>query len=336
MRNTPSNIPQSLQDILPKWAHFCLYTERFITHELKVDLKGKHLVVGFSGGVDSTALLLVLNYLSVRNDCRLTAAHLNHSLRPEADADADWVKVFCAAIDVDCVIRKEDVASRAEREGIGVEEAGRNVRYEFFADVLKNNSADYVATGHHLGDLSEDVLMRFIRGTGWPGLAGMSGYDSNRNLIRPFLMLPKSTLKAFVTYLKVEWREDLTNQENDATRNRIRNELLPLIIRENPNFPDSMARLWKIGQVEGDFWDETASFSGEELPNSQLHDSHKAVRLRLYKSALAQLGQGQALAHTLFKLDEAWCDRRVGATFQFPGDKIATITSSGVVFSTKH
>ncbi len=335
MSDTPA-MPQTLQDLLPKWAHFCLYTEKFITHELNVDLKGKHLLVGFSGGVDSTALLLVLHYLSIRNGFSVTVAHLNHGLRAEADDDASWGQELCSTLDINCIVEKVDVQSLAESESIGIEEAGRNARYAFFESLLQTESADLIVLGHHLDDLSEDVLMRFIRGTGWPGLSGMPAYDENRKLLRPFLMLPKSTLKAFVKYVGLEWREDATNLEPSATRNRIRNELLPLILRENPNFLDSIGRLWKIGRIEGDYWGEVTGAADGILTNDTLSVSHCAVRLRLYKSCLDKLGAGQALAHTLFQLDNAWLEKRVSSVFQFPGDKTATITASGVVFSFKH
>ncbi len=334
--STAPAVPQSMQELLPKWAHFCLYTEKFINHELGVNLTGKHLLVGFSGGVDSTALLLVLHYLSKRNDCRISAAHLNHSLRPEADDDAAWAESLCSSLGIECFVRKVDVQSLADKSGVGLEEAGRNARYIFFNELMEEKAVDLLALGHHQDDLSEDVLMRIIRGTGWPGLSGMPGYDAERSLIRPFLMLPKSTLKAFVSSVGIVWREDATNLEPSATRNRVRNELLPLILRENPNFLESVGRLWKIGRIEGEYWkDMTGDITGS-LDNEMLATSHQAVRLRLYKACLDSLGTGQALAHTLFRLDEAWEEKRVGSTFQFPGDKIATITASGVDFSFKH
>ncbi len=332
----PENIPQSLQELLPKWAHFCLYTEKFITEELGVDLDGKLIVTGLSGGADSTALLLVLHYLAPRTGCRVMAAHLNHGLRDQADADEAWCRDLCAALSLDFVGRSQDIEAAAREAGVGLEEAGRNARYGFFRRVLEEHGADYVALGHHRDDLSEDVLMRFIRGTGWPGLSGMPGHDPQRNLIRPFLTLPKSTLKAFLSHLGVTWREDATNADTAWTRNRVRNELLPLIERENPNFGDTVARLWKIGRIEADYWAAKTEGLPARLDNVLLSETHKAARLRMYKACLDDLGPAQALAHTLFKLDQAWEEKRVGAVFQFPGEKTAAITASGVVFALGH
>nr|WP_321257276.1 tRNA lysidine(34) synthetase TilS [uncultured Pseudodesulfovibrio sp.] len=336
MFSVPENFPATLQDLLPKWAHFCLYVEKFITRELKQELSGKHLLIGFSGGVDSTALLLVLHYLSQRNDFQLTAAHLNHQLRPEADDDAQWCSSFCDFLGVECVVESRNIGAFAEKKGVGLEEAGRNARYALFQNVKNDTGADYIVLGHQLDDLSEDVVMRLIRGTGWPGLSGMAGYDPQRSLIRPLLLIPKSTLIAFVTQTGVEWREDASNNELNWTRNRVRNEILPLIQKENPNFWQSVSRLWKIGRIEQDYWQSMASFSSEILENDFLKTAHQALRLRLYKSCLDQLGSGQVLADSLFKLDEAWQDKKVGSTFQFPGEKTATITAAGVVFACTH
>jgi tRNA(Ile)-lysidine synthase len=336
MSNTPADIPQTLQDLLPKWAHFCLYAGRFVEEELGVDLEGKRVLVGLSGGVDSTALLLVLHYLSKRVGFTVGAVHLDHQLRPGSSGDAAFSRKICERLGIECSVESRDVARLAEDRGVGLEEAGREARYRLYAEVRESGGYDYVALGHQLDDLSEDVLMRLIRGTGWPGLSGMSGYDPARALIRPLLLIPKSTLKAFVTQIGVAWREDASNADSSVTRNRVRNEILPLIEKENPAFWQSVSRLWRIGRVEQDFWDGLESGACENLDNSRLESLHKAERLHLYKACLDCLGPGQALADTLFKLDEAWQEKRNTAVFQFPGDKTATITASGVVFSSKH
>jgi len=336
MTKAPDSIPQSLQDLTPQWAHFCLHVEQFITDDLGVDLSGKTVVTALSGGVDSTALLLVLHYLSKKNGCRIIAAHLNHQLRPEADTDAHWVATLCKTLKIDYVAESADVQLLADNNGLGIEEAGRDARYRLFESTTTQYNADFIALGHHLDDLCEDVLMRLTRGTAWPGLSGMPGYDPKRQLIRPFLLTPKTKLIEFLTDIGITWREDETNTDPKWTRNRMRNTILPLFLKENPNFRESIARLWKVGTIDQDYWAEQTSGSTDILTHEMLQNTHQALRLRLYKAALDSLDGGQALAETLFKLDKAWREKRIGSTFQFPGDKTAIITALGMVFSTKH
>jgi len=329
--------PRSLQDLPPKWAHFCLRVERFVTDELGFDFTKKTLVAGCSGGADSTALLLVLLCLARRNSGRVVAVHLDHRLRPESGEEAARVRALCADLDVEYVSRAADVAGMAEAAGIGVEEAGRNARYALLEEVRVARGAHAVAVAHHLDDLAEDVLMRLSRGTAWPGLAGMAGFDPVRNLLRPFLLTPKAELKAFLEGVGVSWCEDGSNADPRWKRNRVRHTLLPLFLEENPNFLESVARLWRVGAADADYWRErTAPHTGPLIENEVLADAHKTLRLRLYKAALDDVGGGQVLAETLFKLDQAWQERRVGAMFQFPGEKTAAIVPSGVLFSPKH
>lgn len=336
MSGALTDIPQRLQDIPPKWAHFCLHTEQFIADDLGVDLRGKNVVIGVSGGADSTALLLILHYLSQKNGTRIVVAHLDHQLRSESADDARWVRDLCGMLNVECISETCDVQALAEKKDVGVEEAGREARYALYQRVLEAEDADHIALGHHLGDLCEDVLMRLIRGTGWPGLSGMVGHDPERKLIRPLLLTNKADLTLFLTDIGVTWREDASNASPEWTRNRVRNDILPLFIKENPNFPEAVARLWKLGRLENGYWAELTQGASESLSSTVLDEAHQALRLRLYKACLDRLGTGQALADTLFKLDKAWGEKRIGATFQFPGEKRATITVSGVVFSRSH
>lgn len=332
----PGTPPGSLQDLPPKWAHFCLRVDRFVTDELGFDLSKKTLISACSGGADSTALLLVLHWLAQRDGGRVIGVHLDHGLRPEAGEDAAFVRGLCGALGVECVVRKADVAALAAETGVGIEEAGRNARYALFAEVLTERGGDAVAVAHHLDDLAEDVLMRLARGTGWPGLAGMAGYDPARRLLRPFLLTRKAELTGLLADIGVGWREDCSNSDERWTRNRVRHAILPLMLEENPNFPEAVARLWRVGAQDAGYWAEQTADAGELLDNRRLRLAHKALRLRLYKAALDGIGGGQALADTLFRLDAAWTEGRVGAVFQFPGDRTAVITASGVLFSAKH
>lgn len=336
MPKAPRSIPHSLQDLPPKWAHFCLHIEHFIKDELEFDPAGKKSLVAFSGGVDSTALLLVMHYLSRKHGGEVVAVHLNHGLRPEADDDHDWCKQFCNQTGITFLSDKADIQTMADEQGMGLEEAGRIARYALFESSLKTCRADIICLGHHLDDLSEDVLMRLIRGTGWPGLSGMPGYDRKRQILRPFLLTHKKKLSDFLGDIGISWREDTTNADEAMTRNRVRHSILPLFKGENTNFGNAIARLWRIGQLDNDFWHKLTDGLGQTIPNELLENAHKTARLRYYKAGLDAVEGGQVLADTLFKLDVAWQKRRVGTVFQFPGEKYATITASGVVFSSNH
>lgn len=337
--STPISPPVNLQDIPPKWAHFCLGVEQFIIRELGVDIAGKNILTAFSGGIDSTALLLVLRYLSIRNENRIVAVHLDHRMRDDSAEDALHAEAVCRSLGVECIVESRDVPALAQKHSIGVEEAGRKARYELFARLLSSGKGDILATGHHLGDLCEDILMRLTRGAGWPGLSGMPGYDEQRGLIRPFLLTAKDTLRQFLNEIGVNWREDHTNADTTFKRNRVRHSLLPLFLEENPNFPETVIRMWRLGRIDADFWQEAVSECEETagfLSRRVLDTSHQALRLRLYKHLLDELGAGQGLADTLLKLDIAWQEKRVGAVFQFPGDKTVKVTSKGLVFGFKH
>lgn len=122
---------------------------------------------GLFGGADSTALAVILRCLGVS----LVLAHLDHRLRPESGEEAESARRFAERLGVPCMVRRVDVEALARSEGIGLEDAGRRARYAFFDSALLSERAEWVVTGHHLDDLSEDVLMRLVRGSGWPDLA---------------------------------------------------------------------------------------------------------------------------------------------------------------------
>lgn len=308
-----------------------------------MDLSGKSVVVALSGGVDSTALLLIALLLAPRLGLEVSAAHLDHGLRPEAAAEAAAVLELCADLGVRCCLEKAPVAETARAQGIGLEEAGRTLRYAFLERVRNAQRADYILLGHHLNDLAEDVLMRLVRGAGWPGLAGMQALDAQRRLVRPLLLTPKETLREFVSTLKMSWQEDQSNSDPQFLRNRIRQRILPLFLEENPNFLQSVADLWLLARLDADYFQKAGESLWKQdteappqgcgfLSKALLERAPQALRLRLYKHELDALGPGQALHATLRQLDAAWRARRTGKSFQFPGDKIARIEREGLRF----
>ncbi|THB69917.1 MAG: tRNA lysidine(34) synthetase TilS [Desulfovibrio sp.] len=364
-------LPLKLQDLPPRAAHLCLGVEAFF-RELFSSSEHPHLpqsaVLGFSGGADSTALAVMLCCLSERLGLSLHVAHLDHGLRPESAREADQAKALCARLGLACVVERRDVAALAREHHLGIEEAGRRARYTFLETVRQETGADLCLTAHHLNDLAEDVLMRLVRGTGWPALGGMHALDLERCLLRPLLLTPREDIEQFLRDIGLDWTEDPSNLDMQFLRNRVRHTLLPLFVQENPNFLASISGLWRLAQLDSEYFlslqpDISAllevsqnsttsldSFQSENCPvrdsldRHVIHENHTlflgqdsldlppALRLRLYKLALEKLGLGQPLLETLFKLDRAWSERQTGKVFQFPGPKTAEIERHGIRF----
>jgi len=330
-----------LQDLPPEWARFCLGVGSFAAQELGRSFSPVACVVACSGGADSTALLLASALLCRKDGGRVVAAHLDHGLREESVHDAAFVAGLCDHLRIPLVSERQDVGLLARQRGIGREEAGRLARYALLGRVREQNGAEVILLAHQLNDLAEDQLLRLMRGAGWPALGGMVGHDATRRLLRPLLLTPRTTLEKFLKICGHSWRVDASNFERTATRNRVRLELLPVLLRENPSYLDAAARLWRQARLDESHWDAEVAALLTTLPTPKagqyvlpvrvLCDAPAALRLRLYKAVLESLGAGQALSDSLFRLDELWRRNAFGKSLRFPGDKEARISRQGIV-----
>ncbi len=333
-------------------ALLALRVRSFVKEELGVDWQGKRLLLAFSGGLDSTALLCLLLALRPLERFHVFAAHLDHGLRPESGQDAAHVRRLCAAWGVPLHEHKENIRIWAKQEGTGEEEAGRTARRMFLRETAKAVQADWVLLAHHADDLAEDILMRLIRGTGWPALGGMRGCDptSALPLLRPLLMEEKSTLRSLLERHGIPWREDATNSERIGRRNRIRLDVMPLLKAENPSFLDSARRLWRSARQDELFWlahleelfekAEPADGDGILLRREFLQNLPESVRLRWYLHVLDSLRNsqnvgsrgGQNRHSVLLALDRALREKRHDRRFQFGGGLEAELFPGGLVF----
>ena len=331
-------LPLRLQSLPPRAARFCLGVERFLRRDLGVDLEGAVVVAGFSGGPDSTALLLCLECLAPRLGFSLAAAHLDHGLRPESAAEADQAELLCSGLGIPCDSCAVDAAALARERGVGIEEAGRELRYAFFAECLAGHPRAVLALGHTLDDLAEDQVMRLIRGAGWPGLGGMPAHDPGRSLLRPLLLTPKAAVLEFLDDLGAPFAADGSNQDPAFLRNRVRASILPLLRAENPAYLEAAAGLWRLAQLDREFLDGQVAAPVPDaagrivLPLAGLAALPPALRLRLLKSCLERLGPGQPLLDGLLRLDAAVVAGAGGKVLQFPGRKTARLENGAVVF----
>lgn len=332
-----------LQELPSGAARFCLSLERFCRTELAVDLMGQSLVIAYSGGADSRALLTALRYLAPRLDLTLHAATLDHALRPESALEVEDASALCSSLGIRFHTVRLDAAAHARKNGIGLEEAGRLLRLDFLETVRRKTHSAWIATGHQLDDLAEDSLMRMLRGTGWPALAGMAGRVDDARIIRPLLLTPRVSIEAFLAQLGESWHVDATNSDDAYLRNRIRRHILPLLLEENPGFLETVADRWRMArQDETLFANALALVPAEERENGiflareNLLPLTPSLRLRKYREILAGLGRGQARADQMRALDAAWLRNEGGREIRFPGGKRAHIWNGGVLFCMKN
>ncbi|WP_373483967.1 tRNA lysidine(34) synthetase TilS [Acetobacterium sp.] len=195
---------------------------------------GDHVLIGVSGGADSLALLYFLDKFAGMFHIAIGVAHLHHGLRGQAaDADETFVKNFCQDRNIPFFSRQRNIQEISRTEKISIEEAGRKERYGFFMTIAQNHGYNRIAMGHHINDQAETMLMRLIRGT---GVKGVSGIKSSRDnlYIRPFLCLEKKEILNYCEKNKLEFRTDATNFQKDYTRNKIRLDIMPMVLEINP------------------------------------------------------------------------------------------------------
>ena len=206
------------------------------------------LVVAISGGADSVAALLLLCELGKNHGFAVVAAHFDHHLRRDSTADRDFVTDVCEQLGVPCMTGEGDVPLAASEMKTGIEETARHLRYQFLAFAAERQGAGAVATGHTSNDHVETVIQHILRGSGVRGIRGMlpssplPGMPS-LNLIRPLMCLPRETTEVVCKTAGIEYRQDETNAQPVATRNRIRRSLLPQLREENPSVDSAILGL---------------------------------------------------------------------------------------------
>ena len=209
--------------------------------EQEMTKPGDMIVVGFSGGADSTALLTVLWELRAILKISLTAVHVEHGIRQDSMADADFAGDFCRERGIDFVLVREDVPAIAAAKHLTEEEAGRKVRYSAFDRIVKEKGGSRIAVAHHENDVAETLLFNLIRGSSLHG--GASIRPVRDNIIRPLLCVSRKEIEEYLAGKCQSYCTDSTNLENIHHRNIIRNRILPLLEKElNPRATEHLAR----------------------------------------------------------------------------------------------
>ena len=261
------------------------------------------LVVAVSGGLDSVVLLHLLRFGALSDPDRLLVAHIDHGMRAESTADAEWVRDLCRAWQVSCVVRRLDAVPASEADA-------REGRWQALAEVSAQAGATAIITAHHLDDQAETVLHHAARGAGLRGLRGImpqsepddephmgqqsgaSARPQSHQRVRPLLPWARAELHDYAQQHGLSWRDDATNLDRAFTRNRLRLDVIPALEAAVPGATRSLARLAGLARDEEDALSEATRRLLEpmlEHPGSPTHDE-VATELRLGQADLAELG----------------------------------------------
>ena len=222
---------------------------------------GEKLLVAVSGGADSVCLLYILTNLPLK--LKLHIAHLNHQLRgKDSDGDAEYVAELARKLKIPATIEKRDVKGYQQEQRLSLEEAAREVRYRFLAKVARSIGAKRVAAGHTKDDHIETILMHLIRGSGTRGMRGLQpstlwqSEGESLTVVRPLLEISHQETEEYCRQHKITPRLDASNLSLSPLRNRVRQQLMPLLESYNPAVAEALLRTGRIADEDITFLDE--------------------------------------------------------------------------------
>lgn len=302
------------------------------------------VIVAVSGGPDSMCLLNVLyNLKEELKISRLIVAHVNHMLRQEAEEETQYVKKYCEEKNLEIYIKYVNIKEISENNKISEETAGREERYKFFEEIATKTDANKIAIAHNLNDNAETVLMHFIRGTGINGLCGIKPYREGK-YIRPIIECNRTEIEEYCKQNNLNPRYDKTNQDNNYTRNKIRNVLIPELKENyNPNIIESINRLSKVVLQEEEYINKVLFEKYNEIlikaeQNKIIVDLKKFnklddyIKTRLIIYIIAQLNGDSKGIENIHVMDIIkLCNNNIGNKFLTPNKNIKIFIKSGKV-----
>lgn len=300
--------------------------------------ENERVLVGFSGGADSLALLCVMHGLLGEN---VHAFHVNHMLRgSEADADERFCENFCKERGISFSSVKLDVLKASG--GSAVEETARNMRYEAFAKECIRIGAGKIALAHTASDNAETVIFNISRGTGLAGLRGIPPTRAHGNLtvIRPLILCKRSEIEGFAEENGLPYRTDATNSDVHYRRNYIRHKIIPLMKELNPALEERMSMMSVSLRDDEDFISgEAKAFIDKNLSKNgisaeSLLSAHRAVRARVYNILHSQESAEHLEEKHVSDIESLVSCGRNGARIILPG-KVAAVLKNGRLYFVK-
>ncbi|MCI8655198.1 MAG: tRNA lysidine(34) synthetase TilS [Clostridia bacterium] len=307
---------------------------------------GDKIVLGVSGGPDSIAMLDILKEIKNEDTINfdIVVAHVNHMIREDAIEDEKYVKKYCQKNNIEFYLKRIDIQKIANTDRIGTEEAGRNVRYEFFDEIMQKTNSNKIGIAHNKNDKIETIIMHLIRGSGISGLKGIEPIRDNL-YIRPIIECERKEIEEYCEQKKLQPRIDKTNFENEYTRNKIRNIVIPYIKKEfNPNIIETLNRLSEVISGEDEYMNKITE---NEYKNTFVEYNNKQIVLKLKEfNELDNIIKSRLILYTIKKLMGSTegiekihikdiiklCKNNIGNKYLTPNKKIKVLVKDKKVF----
>ena len=307
---------------------------------------GDKIVCGVSGGPDSISMLNILNEIKEDFNFEIYVAHINHMIREEADDDQKYVQDYCEKNSIQCFVKRIDVIKFATNNKLGTEEAGRNIRYDFFEEVLQKVGANKIAIAHNKNDKIETIIMNLFRGSGVSGLKGIEP-KRDEKYIRPLIECSRDEIEQYCELFRLSPRIDKTNFENDYTRNKIRNIVIPYIQKEfNPNIIETMERLAQVATEESDYIElqargmyENILINKDEkqvvLNLKKFNELNKVIKSRIILLTFKELnGSTQRIEKVHIEDIIKLCNNNIGNKFLTPNKNVKVLIKNKKIYIT--
>lgn len=301
---------------------------------------GDRILVAVSGGPDSVALLVLLDQAAKKTDLTLTVCNVNHLLRQDADADAEFTYRFAHQLGWPCAVVAVNVPAIITKTGMSIEECARTLRHQALTSIAKVTGSRWIAFGHTSDDRAETILMNILRGSGSRGLHGMPVREGN--IIRPILEITRADVIGFLSGKQVKYRLDETNVDLGFERNLVRLKLIPYIERHiGAPVRLSLNRLAGIieeedallEQMAEDSFSRIAAIDGHRviLKRRELKGLSRPLARRVVRIAIKHAKgdlQGLAFGHTEQVLENI---NRTHGSLSLPGKNIIKFEYENII-----
>ena len=311
---------------------------------------GDKLVLGVSGGPDSISMLNVLREIAedetIDLKFQIVVSHINHNIRKEAKEDEEFVKKYCDENNIKFFSKSIDVEKIANNSKIGIEEAGRKVRYEFFDEVLNKTNSNKIAIAHNKNDKVETMIMNVLRGS---GLLGLKGIEPKRGkYIRPLIEIEREKIEEYCEKKNLNPRIDKTNFDNTYSRNKVRNVVIPYIKQEfNPNIIKTLDRLSELVKEEDTYVEKQVEKAYKEifieenneeiiLNLKKFNNYEKVIKSRIVLYTITRLF-GSSKGIEKIHIDDILklCKNNIGNKFLTPNKNLKVLVKNHKIYFSK-